>query len=96
VKEKESIQAELKDYHPEIRTINIKTATPPTEEQMTHRLPGEYWCPYCEAYEVFKDTKGYGYKHCPVCGISDNDFHVRQINHLGEKSNVKKEDKKKK
>lgn len=78
------VKEQLKFYHPEICTINIKGATTPTDEERIEQLPGEYWCPYCKCYETFKDL-GDGYKHCPICGMSDNDFYVKIMNHLKEK-----------
>lgn len=38
------------------------------------------WCPYCQTVNEFKKHKTTGYKHCPICGMSDNDFHVKVMN----------------
>lgn len=37
------------------------------------------WCPYCQTVNEFKKTQG-GYKNCPICGISNQDFYVKVLN----------------
>lgn len=39
------------------------------------------WCPYCGQWRIFKSNR-LGYQACPVCTMTDNDFHVRQHNRL--------------
>lgn len=59
----------------EIHYPNVYKAVP-TE------TPGKgYWCPYCRTWEFWK-ADGNGYKVCPVCGMSDNDYYVRVYNKL--------------
>ena len=39
-----------------------------------------YWCPYCGDYRTFV-TGPHG-KQCPMCTISQEDFYVKNYNHL--------------
>lgn len=44
---------------------------------------GKWWCPYCIKLLPFKLTKDWtGRKHmvCPLCGVNEKNFHVRQHN----------------
>ena len=43
---------------------------------------GQLWCPYCSNPVIFVRDNRLGVKRCPICGISDRDFHVRMINKL--------------
>lgn len=63
-----------------------------------HKIPeGEeipkkkMWCPYCQTIQEFKRSQG-GYKNCPICGISDQDFYVKCMNikYREAKANAKK------
>lgn len=42
---------------------------------------GSLYCPYCESWRIFRIAKD-GYKKCEVCGISINDYHVKNYNAL--------------
>ena len=74
----------------ECHTVDILQAhQPPIEESSKG-----YWCPYCQNWEYWIADAG-GYKRCPICGISDNDFYVKSYNkiwHLGMKSKKAKLD----
>ncbi len=41
---------------------------------------GMFWCPYCKQKVMFVKDKYLGIKRCPICGISENDFHVKREN----------------
>ncbi len=41
---------------------------------------GLFWCPYCKQKVMFVKDKYLGIKRCPICGISENDFHVKKEN----------------
>ncbi len=41
---------------------------------------GLFWCPYCRQKVVFVKDRYLGIKRCPLCGISENDFHVKKEN----------------
>lgn len=48
--------------------------------------PGEilgdgYFCPYCGNWEYWVSLEDSA-KHCPICGMSDHDYHVKNANHL--------------
>lgn len=58
----------------EVKQVSLTRAYPPDETQ------AGYWCPYCQSWEYWRMSDG-GYKLCPVCGMSDNDFHVKTYNH---------------
>lgn len=45
----------------------------------------EYWCPYCANAVEFKNDSSLGVKRCIYCGISDNDYYVRNANNLWKK-----------
>lgn len=48
-----------------------------------HNEKGVWWCPYCIQLRPFKLKQDWtGRKHmvCPVCGINERNFHVRQHN----------------
>lgn len=70
------------------RTIKIKDYT--TVEPMgTLNLRGMWWCPYCREFRKFQHQDGFHFHgqpiyvegvHCPICGISHRDHHVRKWN----------------
>lgn len=43
---------------------------------------GIMWCPYCREMRKFQkyNYKGYTLECCPMCGISERDYHVRAHN----------------
>lgn len=50
---------------------------------------GVWWCPYCRQLRRFVRRNGYHFEghwieragmHCPMCGVSQSDFHVRRYN----------------
>lgn len=43
------------------------------------------WCPYCVKYRIFVVTDDSGNKKCPICGISDQDYHVKKHNDIWKK-----------
>jgi Pyruvate/2-oxoacid:ferredoxin oxidoreductase delta subunit len=50
---------------------------------------GKLWCVYCNDYKYFKIrdeiNKNSNYKRCEGCGMSDNDFHIKNANGLWHK-----------
>lgn len=75
----------------EVFIVNPYKATLPNEDGATKK---GYWCPYCRSWEYWVSCMG-GYKKCPICGISNNDFHVKGFNNLWEKPMQSKSNKKK-
>lgn len=66
----------------------LKAFPKPTNIKMKK---SELWCPYCAKPRRFKsgylvEIDGISYissdKRCVICGMSDNDFHVKTENHL--------------
>lgn len=41
---------------------------------------GHYWCPYCKSRVRFVKDRYLGIRRCPLCGISENDYHVKLEN----------------
>ncbi len=64
----------------QVAMVNITKAMPPPDDLKLKRK--EWWCPYCRKPRVFKNNSYIGYKQCPVCGMGDGDFYVRQYNNL--------------
>lgn len=66
--------------------ISLPPDQRPKEATMLHppegviRKKGEYWCPYCAVIIRFVHNDYVGVNHCPRCGVSDRDFHVRRAN----------------
>lgn len=60
----------------EIKTVDVREAHEPTGE-----VGKGYWCPYCQSWEYWFTDSG-GYKRCPVCKMSNNDFYVKKYNNL--------------
>lgn len=78
---------ELKDQGHTAYLISANKAWPPTQKQEVNRRPGLVWCPYCvkwrnfKLYAIRKPTYvTEALMRCPVCGISSNDYYVRQYN----------------
>ena len=46
---------------------------------------GEYFCPLCGRASKWASDDYYKNKRCIYCGLSDNDFWVKTVNHLWEK-----------
>lgn len=45
--------------------------------------PGSrYYCPYCTNINYLKQNNVTGYRVCPICGISMNDYYFRKYNNL--------------
>ncbi len=68
-----------------------KTAFKPYNKKRALYSPGEkpselvlekglFWCPYCRQKVFFVKDRYLGIKRCPLCGISENDFHVKKEN----------------
>lgn len=61
--------------------INTRNENPDTELPKSVKLKEkEMWCPYCSKPAIFKKHKNLGVKKCPYCGISENDYNVKQVN----------------
>lgn len=56
--------------------VDLLKSNPPEKRS---RAKGIY-CPYCKQQEYWKSTP-LG-RVCPICGISDHDYYVRQYNYL--------------
>lgn len=69
---------EIKKGNPnlEIHHVDTLDAHEPPED----RGRG-YWCPFCKSWEYWMADSG-GYKRCPICGISDNEYYVKRFNRL--------------
>lgn len=39
-----------------------------------------FWCPYCASRVRFVKDRHLGIRRCPLCGISENDYHVKREN----------------
>jgi uncharacterized Zn finger protein (UPF0148 family) len=40
----------------------------------------QMWCPYCSCPVIFVKDKKLGVKRCPICGITERDYHVKIVN----------------
>lgn len=61
--------------------INIKNKEPDTKIPKGVKLEGrQLWCPYCSKPAIFPRDKDLGVRKCPYCGISENDYNVKQVN----------------
>lgn len=65
---------------PAPKPVVYNTAGKPPKDYVQKR--GTWWCPYCREGRKFVRDGSVGVKRCEVCGISENDFYVRQMNHL--------------
>ena len=72
---------------PEERPKQVTQPKPPKGIELKK---GEYWCPYCAQVVKFIFNNYMGIKHCPRCGIIENDFHVKTANGLWEHQKIKK------
>lgn len=52
-----------------------------------------YFCPYCGKWEYWVSLEDSA-KHCPICGISDHDYYVKNANHLWLQGMASKKDQK--
>lgn len=55
----------------------------PPDDEIPERVElkaKQMWCPYCSTPVVFVKDKKLGVKRCPICGISDRDYHVKRLN----------------
>jgi hypothetical protein len=55
---------------------------------------GEWFCPYCGSASKFIDDKFKGCKRCSFCGISEDDYYVKMLNHLWGNTKVKRKESK--
>jgi hypothetical protein len=53
------------------------------------------FCPYCESWEYWVVHPEYGIRICPICRMSESDYHVKLYNHLFHSSMKSKTAKKK-
>lgn len=73
----------LKEKYPQytVEIISRKIAVPPKHKPKR----GYYYCPYCIKDRLFQYDSETKYSHCPICGISDEDFYVKKYNGLFKK-----------
>jgi hypothetical protein len=88
----------VKKVYPTSETfiVNVREVTKPDPGAI--RLRGQMWCPYCAAYRHYNPDTYLGINRCEVCGISDKDYHVQDMNGLWPKLDgvpTRKEKKKK-
>lgn len=76
----------FEDKEVEIKIISLINPSPLDPDKKQRK--GELWCGYCREFRKFKRGE-YGTRECPVCGISDADFYVRNHNHLWRKAGYK-------
>lgn len=74
--EEKRLEDFLKSQELEVIEVNLVCPTPPSESSSIRG----YYCPYCKHWEYWKTTL-LG-KVCPICGISTNDYYVKNYNHL--------------
>jgi hypothetical protein len=74
-----------KGLSPEV--VSARKAFIQTKDQLRPPGPNYIWCPYCVKWRVFRllkvkrgDWVGAGANRCPVCYITDSDYHVRRYN----------------
>lgn len=69
-----------------VRKFRVKVYVDPMEEV---NLRGIWWCPYCREMRRFLQQDGFRFEgmsvpvegvHCPICGVSHRDVHVRKYN----------------
>lgn len=66
----------------QVEIISLHKAFYPPEGWEPRKTGHRFWCPYCHTERLFYYYKRWGTYRCPVCGISDRDYHVRRINKL--------------
>jgi hypothetical protein len=64
----------------------VKYSTAPHKEPdlTKQKRKADLWCPYCGEWRKYK-ADGCGYKRCPVCTISTEDFWVKMANKGGDR-----------
>lgn len=78
-KAKKTYQILKEKYPTYIIDIISRTMAFPPKKPITR---GSYYCPYCRKDRKFVIKNSTGYKHCTICGISDQDFYVKKYNGL--------------
>jgi Pyruvate/2-oxoacid:ferredoxin oxidoreductase delta subunit len=61
------------------------TITPPEKSKAKRRSKKQLYCPYCAEYRIFRSFLRDGhlsYRKCTGCGISVEDFYVKNYNKL--------------
>jgi hypothetical protein len=85
-----SIRIKYADRHDMVVELISRRKTFPKPKGLILKR-NDLWCPYCVKPRQFKGNQlvqldGISfisdYKRCVVCGISDNDYHVKTMNHL--------------
>ncbi|MCU7521958.1 MAG: hypothetical protein HF312_17215 [Ignavibacteria bacterium] len=61
-----------------IDVISRQVAFKPPKDKKIPR--NHYWCPYCIKPRIFVHREKTGNDHCPICGVSDQDFYVKKFN----------------
>lgn len=56
-----------------------KAFAPPSDLKLTH---GDWWCPYCCKPRHFYWDDVFDLHRCPVCGMTDHNYYVKNYNHL--------------
>lgn len=78
---------DLMDKHPNYEVVVVSRAKAFPAPQnwgygVNSRRPYEFWCPHCRRFVFFVEDYKTGYRHCPICHLSDQDFHVKFQNQL--------------
>ena len=60
------------------------------------KVGNKYYCPYCGQVNYLVVNSTTGYKHCPICNISTQDYEFKRNNHLWLKDDKQAETGKKK
>lgn len=80
-------------------TRKVKTTVLVTPMRKLNRL-GWTWCPYCREFRKFEDQTGFVFEgiyvpdegdYCPMCGIPEDNWHVRKWNPLYARKYLEKE-----
>lgn len=61
-----------------------KSRSPIEPDTTTKRKTNEHWCSYCGSIRLFMIDERYDVLRCKYCGISVNDFYIKNDNKLWE------------
>lgn len=60
----------------------IEDLTPVPEDYKPQYGRNKYWCPFCGGERRFIEVGENSHLSCEICGMSDRDFYIRQMNML--------------
>lgn len=87
LKEKSSVKIFLEEATERgLEAYEIKLRSPLYE--LSPEKGEGYFCPYCGNWEYWRS--GEDAKHCPICGMSDHDYYVKNANDLWHSKMVSK------